>query len=227
MVRSRRVSGTPLSAARSRASVIPNGPSVSMLAPVAATCSPIRFLAPSRITLARGPSSNQESTYAYSAHVAAPTILRQRPYTTYYSARAGPDARSVLRHRNQPRYGRVDGPDSRDTRRRPHWPSGRGGVGRPGMHRRPDRYPHRLCRRLCRTRDRLAPSSFRGAPPGRSSQAAHTVTVSGQTFQMSSQYSAMARSDENLPLRAVFRIDIFVHASLSSHAALTCSWQLT
>ena len=37
------------------------------------------------------------------------------------------------------------------------------------------------------------------------------VTVSGQTFQMSSQYSAMARSDENLPLRAVFTMDIFVH----------------
>ena len=53
------------------------------------------------------------------------------------------------------------------------------------------------------------------------------VTVSGQTFQMSSQYSAMARSDENLPLRAVFRMDIFVHDSLSCHAALTCCWQST
>ena len=39
-----------------------------------------------------------------------------------------------------------------------------------------------------------------------------TLTVTGDTFQMSSQYSAMARSDENLPLRAVFRIDIRVHA---------------
>ena len=45
------------------------------------------------------------------------------------------------------------------------------------------------------------------------------VTVSGQTFQMSSQYSAMARSDENLPLRAVFRMDILVQDSLSCHAA--------
>jgi hypothetical protein len=53
------------------------------------------------------------------------------------------------------------------------------------------------------------------------------VTVSGQTFQMSSQYSAIARSDENLPLRAVFRMDIFVHESLSRHEALTRSWQLT
>jgi hypothetical protein len=46
------------------------------------------------------------------------------------------------------------------------------------------------------------------------------VTVSGQTFQMSSQYSAMARSDENFPLRPVFRIDIFVHECLSCHARL-------
>ena len=53
------------------------------------------------------------------------------------------------------------------------------------------------------------------------------VTVSGQTLQMSSQYSAMARSDENLPLRAVFKMDIFVHLSRSCQAALTCSWQLT
>jgi hypothetical protein len=55
----------------------------------------------------------------------------------------------------------------------------------------------------------------------------HMVTVSGQTFQISSQYSAMARSDENLPLRAVFRMDIFVHDSLSCQAALTWSWQFT
>jgi hypothetical protein len=51
--------------------------------------------------------------------------------------------------------------------------------------------------------------------------------VSGQTFQISSQYSVMARSDENLPLRAVFRMDIFVHDSVSCHAALTRSWQFT
>ena len=55
----------------------------------------------------------------------------------------------------------------------------------------------------------------------------HAVTVTGRTFQMSSQYSAIARSDENLPLRAVFRIDIRVHASRSCHAALTRSWQST
>jgi hypothetical protein len=41
---------------------------------------------------------------------------------------------------------------------------------------------------------------------------------------MSSQYSSIARSDENLPLRAVFRIDIRVHAEVSCHAALTRSW---
>ena len=60
-----------------------------------------------------------------------------------------------------------------------------------------------------------------------STQPAQIFTVSGQTFQMSSQYSAIARSEENLPLRAVFRMDIFVHDSPSSHAALTRSWQST
>jgi hypothetical protein len=38
------------------------------------------------------------------------------------------------------------------------------------------------------------------------------LTVNGHTFQMSSQYSAIARSDENLALRAVVRIDIFAQA---------------
>jgi hypothetical protein len=50
------------------------------------------------------------------------------------------------------------------------------------------------------------------------------LTVTGWTFQMSSQYSVMDRSDENLPLRAVLRIDIRVHASVSCHAALTRPW---
>ena len=59
------------------------------------------------------------------------------------------------------------------------------------------------------------------------SRSRQIFTVSGWTFQISSQYSAMARSDENLPLRAVFKMDIFVHASLSCHAALTWSWQST
>ena len=101
------------------------------------------------------------------------------------------------------------------------------GGGGAGMHRSPDRYPDRLCRRLCRARNELAPNSFRCAAGGRPSQPAQMVTVSGETFQMSSQYSAIARSEENLPLRAVFRIDICVHASLSCHAALTWSWQST
>jgi len=43
--------------------------------------------------------------------------------------------------------------------------------------------------------------------------------------QISSQHSVMARSDKNLPQRAVFRMDIVVHESLVRHAALTCSWQ--
>ena len=54
--------------------------------------------------------------------------------------------------------------------------------------------------------------------------AGYTVTVTGTTFQMSSQYSAMARSDENFPLRAVLRIDIRDHAAGFCHAALTRSW---
>jgi hypothetical protein len=41
---------------------------------------------------------------------------------------------------------------------------------------------------------------------------------------MSSQYSLIARSEENFPLRAVFRIDIRVQAGMSRHAALTRSW---
>ena len=45
--------------------------------------------------------------------------------------------------------------------------------------------------------------------------------------QIRSQYSPMARSDENLPDRAVFRIDIRVQRSGSIHAALTRSWQVT
>jgi hypothetical protein len=40
-------------------------------------------------------------------------------------------------------------------------------------------------------------------------------TVMGLTFQMSSQYSVMARSDENLPLRAVLRMDIRVQCLTS------------
>jgi hypothetical protein len=41
------------------------------------------------------------------------------------------------------------------------------------------------------------------------------------------QYSPIARSDENFPDRAAFRIDIRVQRSGSSHAVLTRSWQAT
>ena len=40
----------------------------------------------------------------------------------------------------------------------------------------------------------------------------------GPTPQISSQYSLIARSEENLPLRAVLRIDIRDHVSRSSQA---------
>ncbi|OPY71814.1 MAG: hypothetical protein A4E63_01408 [Syntrophorhabdus sp. PtaU1.Bin050] len=40
-------------------------------------------------------------------------------------------------------------------------------------------------------------------------------TFTGSTFHISRQYSCMARSEENFPIRAVFRIDIRVHRSTS------------
>ena len=49
----------------------------------------------------------------------------------------------------------------------------------------------------------------------------------GRTPQISSQYSLIARSEENLPLRAVLRIDIRDQASSSTHTLLTSSWQST
>jgi len=38
-------------------------------------------------------------------------------------------------------------------------------------------------------------------------------TVIGWTFQISSQYSLIERSEENFPIRATFRIDIRVQRS--------------
>jgi hypothetical protein len=40
-------------------------------------------------------------------------------------------------------------------------------------------------------------------------------TFTGSAFQMSRQYSFIARSEENFPIRAVFRTDIRVQRSLS------------
>ena len=53
------------------------------------------------------------------------------------------------------------------------------------------------------------------------------IVVTGRTFQISSQYSRIARSEENLPARAVLRIDMRVQRSGSFQAALTRSWQAT
>ena len=53
----------------------------------------------------------------------------------------------------------------------------------------------------------------------------YNFTASALRFQVSWQYSAMARSDENLPLYALLMIDIRVHFSASSQAASTCCWQ--
>lgn len=42
-----------------------------------------------------------------------------------------------------------------------------------------------------------------------------SLTGTGATFQISWQYSAMARSEENLPIRAVFRMERRAHAARS------------
>ena len=49
-------------------------------------------------------------------------------------------------------------------------------------------------------------------------------TSSGFTFQMFSQYSRMARSDENPPIRATLRIDLRSQSAASSQQRLTASW---
>src|SRR5262249_27439345 len=46
-------------------------------------------------------------------------------------------------------------------------------------------------------------------------------TGSGATSQISRMYSRIARSEENFPMRAAFRIDIRVHRSRSRHAEST------
>ena len=44
----------------------------------------------------------------------------------------------------------------------------------------------------------------------------------GQVRHMSEQYSRIERSEENLPIRATFRIDMRFHRWRSRYAALTC-----
>jgi len=51
--------------------------------------------------------------------------------------------------------------------------------------------------------------------------------TSGRTFQMSSQYWRIARSEENPPILATLRIDLRIHAGSSIQQRLTCSWQST
>jgi hypothetical protein len=53
------------------------------------------------------------------------------------------------------------------------------------------------------------------------------VIFTGRIFQIRSQYSLIARSDENLPACAVFRIDMRVQRRVSCQAALTSSWRAT
>ena len=52
----------------------------------------------------------------------------------------------------------------------------------------------------------------------------YNFTASGLRFQVSLQYSAIARSDENFPLYAELMIDMRVHFSVSCQVASTCCW---
>src|SRR5262249_47849748 len=54
-----------------------------------------------------------------------------------------------------------------------------------------------------------------------------STTLTGFAPQMLSQYSSTARSEENLPPRAVLRIDMRVQCSSSCHTVLTRSSQAT
>ena len=47
----------------------------------------------------------------------------------------------------------------------------------------------------------------------------------GRTFQIRSQYSPIARSDENRPMRAVLRMDLRHHCPVSRQARSTSDWQ--
>lgn len=54
-----------------------------------------------------------------------------------------------------------------------------------------------------------------------------SAIFTGAIFQIRSQYSATARSDENFPERAVLRIDMRAQRAGSCHAALTRAWHAT
>lgn len=107
------------------------------------------------------------------------------------------------------------------------WPRQLAGIG--------DEPVHRVFRRGGVCRRSLVPQHAVGVPVF----VVHTDTVAGvvptgyrstgiaSTFQISSQYSAIARSDENFPLRAALMIDIRDQVSSSCHAALTLAWQST
>jgi hypothetical protein len=75
----------------------------------------------------------------------------------------------------------------------------------------------------------IAPSGVLEPSPGAvTSPCRQSSTIlRGFAFQIAAQYSRIARSDENLPARAVLRIDMCVQRSTSFHAALTRSWHAT
>ena len=61
-----------------------------------------------------------------------------------------------------------------------------------------------------RTRRRAA---LRRSPTSGQRRAQSIATFTGAIFQIESQYSRIARSEENLPARAVLRIDMRVQAA--------------
>jgi hypothetical protein len=58
-------------------------------------------------------------------------------------------------------------------------------------------------------------------------QVVEASSRNGVTFQMSSQYSRMARSEEKRPHRATLRMDIRAQRRQSWQTSLTEAWQLT
>jgi len=77
----------------------------------------------------------------------------------------------------------------------------------------------------CPLHPRRSVGLWRSTPNGLGHVSIFTVT--GVTCQISSQYSRIARSEENFPERALLRIAMRVQRSASFQAALTFSWQAT
>src|SRR5450755_3120339 len=95
----------------------------------------------------------------------------------------------------------------------------------------PDRAVRRRARTLAAGRTAARAAHVAQGCPAHSARPAWpsswviSCTGTGLDCQISAQYSRIVRSEENLPERAVFRIDMRVQRSLSRKAASTCCWQ--